>query len=146
MHKLDYTLAALSFMEDLQICLADTSDSLLAAKISQVIHANASCGPELVFKVGKKVLLSTEHQRREYTLKKKGRVAKFMPWYDGPYTIVKAFPKSLIYTLHLPASSHAFPSFHVALLRKYNENDLDLFPEHELMKPGSTSGKTHLSM
>jgi len=122
-------------MEELQVCLADASDSLLTTKLSQALHANTSCGPDPEFKVGEKVLLSTKHQRREYTQKKKGCVAKFMPRYDGPYTIVKVFPESLMYTLHLPASSHVFPSFHVSLLKKFNENDPNLFPKRKLAKP-----------
>jgi len=134
--ELEYMPAALSFMEDLRLCLADASDSLFATKLSQALHTNTSCGPDLDFKVGNKVLLSTENRRREYTQKKEGRVAKFMPCYDGPYTIVKAFSKSSMYTLHLPASSHVFPFFHVSLLKKFNVNDLDLFSEHELAKPG----------
>ena len=59
-----------------------------------------------------------------------------MPCYNGPYTITKAFPEALMYTLHMPASSHAFPSFHVMLLKRFNENDPDLFLQHELAKPG----------
>ena len=137
MDKLKYMPAALSFMEDLRLCLVDASDSLFAAKLSQALHANTSCGPDPDFKVGDiKVLLSTENRRREYTQKKEGYVAKFMPCYNGPYTIVKAFPESLMYPLHLPASSHVFPSFHVSLLKKFNVNDPDLFPECELAKPG----------
>ena len=133
--ELEYMPAALSFIEDLRLCLADTSDSLFAAKLSQALHANTSHGPDPDFKVGNKVLLSTENRRCEYTQKKEGHVAKFMPRYDRLYTIVKAFPESSMYTLHLLASSHVFPSFHVSLLKKFNINDPDLFPECELTKP-----------
>lgn len=134
--NLQYTPAALSFMEDLQSCLADAMDSLFAAKISQALKANTLHGPDLEFKVGNKVLLSTEHWRHEYTQKKEGWVAKFMPHFNGPYMIEKAFSESSMYTLHLPASSLAFSLFHVSLLKKYNKNNANLFPNHKLPKPG----------
>jgi len=59
-----------------------------------------------------------------------------MPCFDRPYTITRAFPESSMYTLHLPSLSHTFLSFHVSLLKKYNENDPDLFPNCELVKSG----------
>jgi len=133
---LDLIPLAFSFMEDLHNCLADTLNSLLATKLSQTLQVNASQNPEPNFEVGNKVLLSTENRRYEYTQKKEGHVAKFMPHFNGPYTITKAFPQSSIYTLHLPALSHAFPSFHASLLKKYNKNDLELFLNRELSKPG----------
>jgi len=93
---------ALSFMEELQNCLDDASDSLLAAKLSQALQVNTSQNPDPNFKVGDKVLLSTENRRCEYTQKKEGCVAKFMPHFARPYTITRAFPESSMYTLHLP--------------------------------------------
>jgi len=59
-----------------------------------------------------------------------------MLYFDGPYTIMRAFPESSMYTLHLPFSSCTFPSFHISLLKKYNENNPNHFPNHKLEKPG----------
>jgi len=56
---LDLSPPALSFIEELQNCLDDASDFLLAAKLSQVLQVNTSQNPDLNFKVGNKVLLLT---------------------------------------------------------------------------------------
>ena len=60
-----------------------------------------------------------------------------MPHFDGPYTVVKAFPEKSEYTLRLPNNAKTFPGFHASLLKPYIPNDPDLFPDHEFKCPGA---------
>lgn len=57
-----------------------------------------------------------------------GRVAKFMPRYDGPYEITDAHPETSSYTLLLPPTSKSHPIFHVAQLQTHIPNNDELFP------------------
>ena len=91
--------------------------------------ANVHRAPEMPYAVGDQVLLSTFHRRREYMQRGDQRVAKFMVRYDGPYSIIQAWPDSSTYTLDLPESMSIFPTFHVSLLRPYVENAAALFPD-----------------
>jgi hypothetical protein len=67
---------------------------------------------------------------------KDGRVAKFMPRFDGPYEILKAYLDSSTYTLRLPEHSKIHHTFHASLLRPYITNDPDLFPRRMIQRPG----------
>ncbi|RDB23372.1 hypothetical protein Hypma_009411 [Hypsizygus marmoreus] len=129
-------LAAQSFLDQLQMDFLDAQDSLTAAKISQAHHANTNRTPDHQFSVGDKVLLATAHRRRDYMQAKDGRVAKFMPRFDGPFTVLKSFPDSSLYTLSLPEASKIHPSFHSSQLRPFVENDDTMFPHRILPRPG----------
>jgi hypothetical protein len=67
---------------------------------------------------------------------KSGRVTKFMPQFDGPFTVPKANPTKSVYTLDLPNKPNHFPTFHASLLRRFILNDNNLFPSRELSQPG----------
>lgn len=67
---------------------------------------------------------------------KDGRVAKFMPHFDGPFKVVNAFPDSSTYTLRLPEYLKIHCTFHSSLLHTYVENDAELFPSRTVEKPG----------
>jgi hypothetical protein len=58
-----------------------------------------------------------------------------MPRYDGPYTVVSAFPEKSEYTLRLPNSPSTFPGFHASLLKPFVPNDPTLFPYREFSRP-----------
>lgn len=131
----DDTTKALAILHQLQSDLLEAKDNLLAAKISQATQANKHRGPEVTFCEGDRVMLSTFHRRRDYVQKDDKRVAKFVPRFDGPYTIVKAFPEKSVYTLDLPNSPGTFPTFHASLLNKYIANDASLFPSRQLDEP-----------
>jgi len=47
---------------------------------------------------------------------KDGCTAKFMPRFDGPLEVIKAFPESSTYTLHLPKATKIHRTFHSSLL------------------------------
>jgi len=120
--------AAHLFVERLHLDLHEARDNLLASRIAQASSANKSRSDEPRLAVDDLVLLSTKHRRRDYMRKGDGRVAKFMPRFDGPYRIVEARPETSTYTLDLPSMPNIFPTFHVSQLRKYVPNDPTLFP------------------
>lgn len=126
---------AISVLERLQTDILEAKDNLTCAKISQAHQANKTRNPDLHFAVGDMVLLTTVHRRKEYMQAKDGRVAKFMPRFDGPYKIIRAYPDTSSYTLELPASSKLFPTFHSSQLQPFIENDSNLFPSRSLAKP-----------
>jgi hypothetical protein len=74
--------------------LLDAKDSLMAAKISQAHQTNKDCAPVPTFNVGNRVLLAMASCRREYMQSKDGRVAKFMPRFDGPFKVTHVYPDS----------------------------------------------------
>ena len=114
----------------------EAQDNLLLAKTDQAHHANKHRGAEIIYKVGDKVLLSTFHRWREYMQRGDHRVAKFMVRYDGPYTVIQAWPDSSVYTLDLPDSMKILPTFHASLLQPFVSNDNELFPSRQHREPG----------
>ena len=128
---------ARKIITQLELDVREAQDNLLAAKIRQAYHANEHRAPEIVYKEGDLVMLSTENRHRNYKRKDKKRVAKFMPQNDGPYTVVKAFPEKSEYTLCLPNNPQTFPGFHSSLLKPFVPNDPALFPDHEFTRPGA---------
>ncbi len=130
----DFKLAT-DIITRLQSDSAEAADNLIAAKVAQAHYSNKSWSPDPTFNIGDHVMLSTFHHRRDYTSGHKGCVAKFMPCFDGPYTVIDTHPQFSTYTLDLP-SSKAFPTFHTSLLRKIMANDPDLFPSRKFEQPG----------
>ena len=128
---------AWQIIAQLELDVKDTQDNLLAAKIHQAYHANEHRAPEVIYQEGDLVMLSTENRRYNYKRKDKKRVVKFMPWNDGPYTVIKAFPDKSKYTLHLPNNPHTFPGLHASLLKPFIPNDPTLFPDHEFTHSGA---------
>ena len=116
--------------------MADAHDALLASKVTQAAAANKHRDKEPTFEIGDFVYLSTAHRRREYLNGDNKRVAKFMPRFDGPYTIVSANPESSTYTLDLPEHTNAYPTFHVSELKRHVPNNVELFPSREIQRPG----------
>ena len=125
-----------SFLSRLEMDVLEAQDNLLAAKTQQAHAANRHRIPEPRYNVGDKVVLSTKHRRHEYIANGSGRVAKFMPRYDGPYTILSATPEMSTYVLDIPRSPHLSNLFHASQLRTFVSNNHDLFPSRELPRPG----------
>ncbi|KXN90038.1 hypothetical protein AN958_05043 [Leucoagaricus sp. SymC.cos] len=96
----------------------ETKDNLLCTKTYQAHYANEVRGEELKLEEGDCVMFDMSNRQREYLGSGKGRVAKLMPRWDGPYTITKAYPETSSYTLDLPAASNIFPTFHVLRLKR----------------------------
>jgi hypothetical protein len=95
--------ASKPLLQRLHIDVTKAQDSLLAAKITQAEFVNHHCSDEDTFKVGNKVMLSTEHHHHKYIQAKSGHVAKFMPCSDDPFLITNANPTKSSYTLDLPS-------------------------------------------
>jgi hypothetical protein len=110
------SLAACALIERLQLDVAEAKDNLLAAKTAQAKFANRHRADEDIFHANNRVMLSTEHRRQEYIQAKSGRVAKFMPRFDGPFNVTNANPSKSAYTLDLPNEPNRFPTFHSSLL------------------------------
>ena len=123
--------AAEAMIAQLQNDVADTKDNLLLAKVTQAHHTKSSQADEIVYNVGDKVMLSTFHRWREYKWRGEKRVAKFFPWWDGPYMIIKANAESSSYSLD---NDNGYP-YYSSELKPYHANDADLFPGREHPKP-----------
>ena len=130
------SIDATALLSRIDTDVMEAQDNLLLAKTTQAHHANTHRGDELPYHVGDKVLLSTFHWRRDYMQRGDNRVAKLMVRYDGPYTILEAWPETSTYRLDLPESSARLPVFHAALLRPFVANDGSLFPSRAHAQPG----------
>ena len=113
----------------------DAQDNLITAKITQAHTENHHRQNVFPFRTGERVVLSTAHRRHEYKSGQSKRVAKFMPRYDGPYTILSTNEKHSTVTLDLPHAKNAFPVFHTSEISPFKENDDTLFPERALRPP-----------
>lgn len=115
---------------------AQARDNLIRSKVDQASTANRHRRADFKIAVGDRVMLATFHRRRDYMLKDSSRVAKFMPWFDGPYTVLHANPDLSSYTLDIPKGSMKFDTFHISQLREFVPNDPELFPSREHARPG----------
>jgi hypothetical protein len=127
---------ALDAIISLKTDVADAHDALVASRIAQANAANVHRSNEPDFNIGDFIYLSTAHRRREYLNGNNKRVAKFMPRFDGPYTIVSANPESSTYTLDLPDHTNVYPTFHVSELKRHVPNNAELYPSREQQRPG----------
>jgi hypothetical protein len=126
---------ARAFIETMEEETNAARDGLLAAKLHQAHFVNKDRLADPTYQAGDKVMLATAHRQRDYIRAKDGRVAKFMPRFDGPYKILQAFPESSSYRLELPTASKAHPTFHVAQLRTHIPNNDSLFPSRAHAAP-----------
>ena len=117
----------------MQSSVSDAQDNLLTSKISQAFQANKSRSLTFPFKAGDRVVLSTLHRRHELKSGDKNRVAKFMPRFDGPFTIKSTDERHSTVTLDLPNLPQIFPVFHTSEVRTFQENDDALFPSRSLI-------------
>ncbi|KAL1739607.1 hypothetical protein HDZ31DRAFT_68765 [Schizophyllum fasciatum] len=108
---------------------------LTQAKVNQAHAANARCPSEPSISIGDRVKVATFNHWKHYKAKGEKRVAKFMPHFNGPYTVLRAFPDTSTYELDIP-NSKVFTKFHVSELVRWNDNDNALFPSRRLARPG----------
>ena len=113
----------------------EAHDNLLSAKISQAHFQNKHRNNSFPFKIRERVVLSTANRRAEYKSQDNLCITKFMPRFDGPYTIIGTNEKHSTVTLHLPNTPHAFPVFHTSEVQPFLENDDALFPHRALNPP-----------
>jgi len=112
----------------LETDVLEAQDNLLKAKISQSFQKNKHCMLKFPFSIGSCVWLSMLHRHKEYMAKGEKQVAKFMPCYDGPYTITDVDEEHSTVTLDLPNSLNICPTFHTSEVLPYIESDISLFP------------------
>jgi Chromo (CHRromatin Organisation MOdifier) domain len=122
-------------IRNVELITKEAQDNLLRAKISQSFHANKSRSLTFPFRIGDRVRLSTFNRRREYKSSGDKRVAKFMPRFDGPYTILNTDPTHSTVTLDVPNSPNTFHVFHTSEILPFIENDPTLYPSREHAKP-----------
>ncbi|UOH83726.1 hypothetical protein LQV05_006462 [Cryptococcus neoformans] len=97
-------------------------DELLLAKHRQSVQANKHRRPDPVYRSGDKVYLNTAEFRHEYKTTT-NRSAKFIPRWEGPFTILRAFPEQSLYELDVPiTSTQSTPRRHVSRLKPYKES------------------------
>ena len=71
-----------------------------------------------------------------YKVTGQAHIAKFMPHFDGPYTIIHANPACSVYTLNIPNMPHnTCLMFYSSLLHPSILNDPTCFPNHQLICP-----------
>ena len=128
-------LAAQTIIDRIHHDVWEAQDNMIKAKISQAQQANKHRKTNFPFEVGQRVRLSTLHRRREYKSKNEKRVVKFMPRFDGPYTITKIDKAHSTVTLDLPRSPDVFPVFHTSEVMPFIENDETLFPSRAQHTP-----------
>ncbi|THG92770.1 hypothetical protein EW026_g8249 [Hermanssonia centrifuga] len=132
------SIDAAKVIAQLETDVMEAQDNLLLAKSNQAFHADKTRGPESVYSVGDKVMLSTFHRRRDFMQRGDHRVAKFMVRWDGPYLIHCAWPESSLYELELPGHTNIFPKFHASLLKRHIANDDTRYPSRAHEEPAPT--------
>ena len=128
-------LHAIELIKNLEQNTKEAQDNLLRAKISQSFQANKSRMLTFPFKIGDRVRLSTFNRRHEYKTRGDKRVAKFMPRFDGPYTVLNTNSSHSTVTLDLPNSPNICNVFHTSEVLPFLENDPTLYPSREYAKP-----------
>jgi len=120
---------AMEIVEGIQKDVADTKDNLMLAKISQANFVNRKHSPEIMYKVGDKVMFTTSNRHREFKEKPgDGRVTKFMPRFDRPWEIIEVHPEVSTYKLNLPHTTNIFPTFHSLQIKLFIPNNNKIFP------------------
>lgn len=128
--------SAQKLIDQLLLDVEEAKDNLRATKISQSFYANNSRSSGTQYHEGSLVMLSTLNRRREYKNNEDLRVAKFMPRYDGPYTVISPNNLASTVTLDIPNQPNIFPTFHTSLVKPFHENDHNKFPSRTLEKLG----------
>lgn len=128
-------ISARDIIRQLHDDVSEAQDNLLRAKISQSVEANKHRSLTFPFAIGSHVRLTTLHRRNEYKAKGEKRVAKFMPRYDGPYTVVGTDKQHSTVTIELPNAPNIFPTFHTSEVLPFIETNTSLFPSRKFEEP-----------
>jgi len=115
--------------------IMEAQDNLLKAKIVQSVQENKQHTLKFPFKIGDHVYLSMLHHQNKYKTKGEKHVAKSMPHYDGPYTIVNMEKDHSMVTLDLPNSPNIYPIFPTSEVLPLMESNTSLFPSCKFLEP-----------
>jgi hypothetical protein len=66
------------------------------------------------YQVEDRVLILTNNRQQEYKSADTRRATKFMPCFNGPYTIITMNPNKSTIMINLPNAPHLFPVFHTS--------------------------------
>jgi hypothetical protein len=122
---------AKEFLDSIQNHIERAKECLLESQQRQQHYANQH-RRDLEFEVGDLVMLSTTN------LKNLDKVPKLSQKYIGPFKIKKKI-SGVVYELELPSDMKIHSSFHISKLKKYNKNDVSLFPNRvsqSISRPG----------
>ena len=117
--------AVTNFLERIRESTAIARDNHVIAKTHQTMYVNKERRPEPDYKVGDQVFLNMKNLHTR--IKQKGRSAKFIARFIGPFPITKAKRETSTYTLELPPEYKIHPTFHSSLLKPAFQNDSALF-------------------
>jgi len=116
-HDADTVPAVEEFMSRFSVLIGKARDAMLTAQQHQAAYANRSRS-FLEFKVGDKVLLSTNNLRKDTP---DGTTTKLTARFVGPYP-VKRVAGGGAYELQLPHHMKIHPVFHVSALEPYKSS------------------------
>jgi hypothetical protein len=114
------TPAAEEFVKQMNDNINKARDNILKAQQSQKTQADKH-RRDHTFQIGDQVMLSTKNLHFSTSSR------KLLPRWVGPFNIVKQIHKDT-FELDLRGTFHIHPTFHVALLKPYQENDPTIFP------------------
>ena len=121
------------YLQRIEDSILIARDRHAEAKTRQTTYANKHRRQEPEYKVGDMAYLDTEKLRLR--VKKKGKSAKFIARFIGPFKIIKAIPETSTYKLELPPAYEIHPTIHADRLKPAFENDPELFPNREPPRP-----------
>lgn len=92
-------------------------DNLLYTKISQAVQANKHRVDKFPFRVGERILLSTENRLKEQQRLTGTKIAsKLVPRFEGPYEVAKVDERHSTVTLNIPGQADdKCRVFHISL-------------------------------
>jgi hypothetical protein len=110
--------AAFQFTEAMKRAVAHTQLMLQAARSRMIAMTNPKRNPNIPFKVGDKVMLSTKNIRIIHA-----GCNKLLPRWAGPFTITQQI-NPVAFRLDLPHTMEIHDVFHTSLLKPYKHDPL----------------------
>ena len=107
------------FIKTMSEAITTAQNNIIKAQIQQKKHADKH-RRDHQFKIGDLVLLSNRNIPSD-------RSAKLNPKFEGPFRITTKFGDNS-FKLDLPDKTRIHATFHASLLKPYQPNDLELFP------------------
>jgi hypothetical protein len=95
------TAAAHSIISWIENDIAKAKNTLLGVKVMQAFFTNKSCAHEENYDISNCIMLATLHHHQEFKAGDQSRVVKVFPYWDGFFSVMKCFPESSSYILHL---------------------------------------------
>jgi hypothetical protein len=127
--KDDTVPAVTDIVQKMEAIRKATIDNIIRAQERQSKYANQK-RREVIFKVGDKVLLSTDHAIPDTTAQRPSRTLQSLR--TGPYPIIEVV-SPVAYRLALPHNMRIHPVIHVSKLIPYNEPGI--FPQRPVARP-----------